>query len=57
MRLRKKWWARTEMEESPYFIEDHFEHYSKWGEVFQNDNPIYLELGCGWGKFICENAK
>lgn len=56
MRLRKKWWARTEMDESPYFIEDHFEHYSKWREIFQNDNPIYLELGCGWGKFICENA-
>lgn len=56
MRLRKKWWARTEMEENPYFIENHFEQYSKWREVFNNDNPIYLELGCGWGKFLSENA-
>lgn len=57
MRLRKKWWARTEMEENPFFIKDNFEHYSKWNEVFQNNNPIYLELGCGWGKFISEHAE
>lgn len=24
---------------------------------FKNDNPIYLEIGCGKGKFSCEYAK
>ena len=24
----------------------------KWHEVFNNDNPIYLEIGMGKGKFI-----
>lgn len=24
---------------------------------FKNDNPIYLEIGCGKGKFACEFAK
>ena len=28
----------------------------KWQELFGNDNPIYLEIGMGKGKFIRENA-
>lgn len=28
----------------------------KWREQFHNDNPIYLEIGMGKGKFIIENA-
>lgn len=28
----------------------------KWREVFGNDNPIYLEIGMGKGKFIIEHA-
>ena len=28
----------------------------KWDELFGNDNPIYLEIGMGKGKFIRENA-
>lgn len=29
----------------------------KWAEVFGNDNPIYLEIGCGKGKFIMSHAE
>ena len=25
--------------------------------LFGNDNPLYLEIGCGKGKFACEYAK
>ena len=25
-------------------------------ELFKNDNPIHMEIGCGKGKFICELA-
>ncbi len=25
-------------------------------ELFQNDNPVELEIGCGKGRFICEKA-
>jgi len=28
----------------------------KWKEVFGNDNPIYLEIGCGKGQFIIKKA-
>ena len=27
-----------------------------WREIFGNDNPIYLEIGCGKGKFTVETA-
>ena len=27
-----------------------------WKEIFANDNPVYLEIGCGKGKFITERA-
>lgn len=57
MRLRKKWWARPEMEKSPYFITNPYELKGKWNEVFHNSNDIYLELGCGRGKFITDRAE
>lgn len=28
-----------------------------WNEIFGNSNPIYLEIGCGKGRFITETAK
>lgn len=57
MRLRKKWWARPEMEESPLVITNPEENKGKWKEIFKNDNEIYLELGCGRGEFVSENAE
>ena len=38
-------------------IDDPTIYKGKWNEVFKNDNPIYLEIGMGKGKFINENAK
>ena len=29
----------------------------KWHDLFKNNNPIYLEIGMGKGKFIREHAK
>ncbi len=52
MRLRKKPWARPELETSNFFIVNPSEYKGKWRETFKNDNPIYLELGCGKGTFI-----
>lgn len=57
MRLRKKWWARPEMEESPLVIVNPAENKGKWKEIFGNENDIYLELGCGRGDFVSKNAE
>jgi tRNA (guanine-N7-)-methyltransferase len=56
MRLRKKWWARPEMEQASYFITDPKEYIGKWSTEFKNRNEIHLELGCGRGKFITDKA-
>lgn len=31
--------------------------YIPFNGIFGNANPIYLEIGCGKGKFVCESAK
>ncbi|MGG7144524.1 tRNA (guanosine(46)-N7)-methyltransferase TrmB [Clostridium nigeriense] len=52
MRLRKKTWARPELEACNFFIINPSQYKGKWREAFNNNNPIYLELGCGKGTFI-----
>lgn len=56
MRLRKKWWARPEMESAPLVITNPREYKGKWMEEFKNNNTIHLELGCGRGSFIEQKA-
>ena len=31
--------------------------YLDFEKLFNNSNPVHLEIGCGKGKFICEKAK
>ena len=56
MRLRKKWWARPELEASELFINEPSKLKGKWKEEFGNNNPINLELGCGRGGFLAQNC-
>ena len=56
MRLRRKPWARPELEACDFYIKDPSECIGKWREIFGNDNPIHLELGCGKGGFISQMA-
>ncbi|SHH84996.1 tRNA (guanosine(46)-N7)-methyltransferase TrmB [Clostridium grantii] len=59
MRLRKKWWVRPELEASPIFksLDQAKETKGNWKQEFNNENNIYLELGCGRGGFTAELAK
>lgn len=52
MRMRKKPWARPELESCDFFVVNPKEYKGKWKEFFGNDQPIYLELGCGKGTFM-----
>jgi len=56
MRIRFKPWARPELEASSFYIDNPEEHKGKWKELFKNDNPIHVELGCGKGSFISKLA-
>lgn len=57
MRLRKKPWAKPELEKDDKVIFNPTEFQGKWNESFGNDLPIHLELGCGRGSFITQLAK
>ena len=56
MRIRFKPWARPELEASKFYIDNPEEYKGKWRELFNNSNPIHLELGCGKGGFISNLA-
>ncbi|GAA0739580.1 tRNA (guanosine(46)-N7)-methyltransferase TrmB [Clostridium oceanicum] len=56
MRLRKKWWARPEIEKSNIFVENPSDSKGDWNNVFKNNNEIHLELGCGRGQFVTNLA-
>lgn len=58
MRIRRKKWARPELEVCPYYIEKEkaFEFKGKWRSVFPEAKPLYMELGCGKGLFAAQAA-
>lgn len=57
MRLRNIKNKHEIIENSNYIIHDPYLIKGKWHDIFKNDNPIYIEIGMGKGKFIFENAK
>ena len=56
MRLRNNKNAKGILEESKYVIKEPESNKGKWNKVFGNDNPIRIEIGCGKGNFIIQNA-
>ncbi len=44
------------IENGKYTVLNPIEYKGKWEMVFNNDNPIYIEIGMGKGDFILENA-
>lgn len=49
--------ANNIINSSEYLIKNPASYKGKWKEVFNNNNPICLELGMGRGSFIIEMAK
>ena len=56
MRLKHVKGASAKIESSSYLIENPNEYKGKMKELFNNNNPIYIEIGMGKGTFIYENA-
>lgn len=57
MRFRKKPWAEHEMMTNKSLISTPKEFKGKWKEVFGNDNPIHIEIGCGKGQFLSKMSE
>ncbi len=57
MRIRKKPWCEAELKACPFCIPNPDDYKGKWNtDVFINEAPIYMELGCGKGGFISQIA-
>lgn len=57
MRLKKVKNAKEMIMESIYYVNNPQENIGNWTKVFKNENPIYIEIGMGKGKFILEMAE
>lgn len=56
MRIRNVKNKEEIMNNSSYLVKNYFDYKGKWNILFNNNNPIYIEIGMGKGKFIIENA-
>ena len=53
MRIRRKKWAKEELENSKFYIDKPDCYKNKWQEMFEDkDKPLHVEFGCGKGIFI-----
>lgn len=57
MRLRNVPGSRDMIAESRFTIKNETEYKGKWSRVFENDNPVHIEIGMGKGQFIMTLAE
>lgn len=57
LRLKNVKNAHDIIEKSCYIVMNPEKYKSKWNEIFNNDNPIEIEIGMGKGDFIIGMAK
>ena len=56
MRLKHVKGANEIIESGTYYIDNPEIYKGVWKKLFNNNNPIYIEIGMGKGDFIIENA-
>ena len=56
MRLRNVKNKEEILSSSKFLVKNPKDYFGRWKEYFGNNNPIYIEIGMGKGKFIRENA-
>lgn len=52
MRMRYKPWAEDYLKKEPNIVDIDGSHVGRISEWFDNDQPIYIEVGSGMGQFI-----
>lgn len=57
MRLRNIKGSKEIISSSSYVIQEPEQYAGKWKTVFNNSNPIHIEIGMGKGRFITDMAK
>lgn len=56
MRLKHVKGADEIIKNGTYYVPNPKEYRGKWNSLFENSNPIYIEIGTGKGDFLIENA-
>ncbi|MBE6146667.1 MAG: tRNA (guanosine(46)-N7)-methyltransferase TrmB [Firmicutes bacterium] len=56
MRLKNVKGANEIIEKGTYYVDNPYQYKGSWNKYFNNNNPIYVEIGMGKGDFIIENA-
>ena len=56
VRLKNIKGASEKIKLGKYYIDEPSIYKDKWHKVFNNSNPIYLEIGMGKGQFLINNA-
>ena len=57
MRLRNIPGADDVIKRHPIAVKESKDYKGKWNTLFENDNPIHVEIGMGKGQFILNLAK
>lgn len=57
MRLRNVKGSRERIKANDFVVKEIEQKKGKWNEVFENENPIQIEIGMGKGQFIMELAR
>lgn len=58
MRMRKKKNVQQRIDKCDgLYVHNPLDFKGKWNEIFENNNPIQIEVGCGKGNFICGMAQ
>ena len=55
MRLRNIKGSREVIGASEYVIQNPEQWAGRWKEIFENENPIQIEIGMGKGQFLLED--
>lgn len=57
MRLRNVKGSKETIAASSFVIQDITSKKGRWNELFENNQPLYIEIGMGKGQFILEMAR
>lgn len=57
MRLRNITGSREVIKESVFVVHEPEKYKGKWKELYGNENPVFVEIGMGKGRFLIEMAR
>lgn len=57
MRIRRRKWAKEELEKAEFYIDNPVPYKNKWQEKFPKNQPLHIELRLWERKFYCQSCQ